>query len=107
MGIVRGTGAWAAPVTGVRPAMTHPVCPRGSVMMMPLTSDKPGDHWPESIELTLSDGRTIVGQVAWIDRVEAQFERHWTDDPRGIRIRTVLRDDSNLVANIGVGLGPY
>lgn len=107
MAIVHGTAACAAPVTGVRPAMMHPVCPRGSIMMMPLTSDKPGDHWPESIELTLSDGRTIVGQVAWIDRVESQFERHWTDDPRGIRIRTVLRDDSNLAANVGVGLGPY
>jgi hypothetical protein len=103
----QGAAVHAAPVTGVRPAMTQPVCPRGSVLMMPLTSDKPGDHWPQSIELTLSDGRTIVGYVAWIDRVESQFERHWTDDPRGIRIRTVLRDDNNLAVNLVGGLGPY
>src|SRR5262245_52204187 len=68
--------ASAAPAQGIQARVLQPVCPRGSVMMLPLGARSPGDHWPQTIELKLDDGQLIVGQVAWIYAVARPFERH-------------------------------
>src|SRR5688500_18107601 len=76
-----------AEVRGIRAKTDQPIAPRGSIMMLPLTSEQVGDNWPSSIPLELADGRKLLGEVAWIDSTEPSFERQWTSDPRQLGIR--------------------
>ena len=64
----------AAPVQGIQCKLLEPVCPRGGVMMLPLKAQVAGDHWPQTIELKLADGRGIAGQVAWIYESSRPFD---------------------------------
>lgn len=99
--------ATAAPVKGIRAAVEHPIAPRGGVLMLPLTAEQHGDRWPSEIELTLADGRTVVGRVAWIEPLPESPVRHWTDDPRGLRIRAVRPGDDSSAIDRNSTLGPY
>jgi len=95
------------PVKSVQPKVTQPIAPRGGVMMLPLTAERHGDHWPQTIELRTGSNRVITGQVAWIHLREDRGDRHWTDDPRMLLIRSVRpEDDSSQIAQDNV-LGPY
>ena len=56
-------------VSGIRVQMSNPIALRGGVMLVPLTAEAHGDHWPGTIRLTLEDGRNIDGTVRITDAV--------------------------------------
>src|SRR5687767_4448257 len=96
-----------ASISGIQSKAVQPICPRGSVLMLPLVADRPGDDWPSTLQISFGDDQTVVGQVAWVYEQSPQLERHWTDDPRGLGIRAVLpTDDSSQVVPSGI-TGPY
>lgn len=105
--VFAGTGgSYAESVSGIRSRVIQPICPRGGVLMLALTAERPGNGWPQTIDLKLGDYGQLTGQVAWIDQVPLPFDRHWTDDPRGLAIRAILpSDDSSKIQSTDV-LGP-
>jgi hypothetical protein len=107
MVFVLASHAVASPVKGIHARMTQPVCPRGGILMVPLTADSPGDHWPQTLGLRLASGVTISGSIAWIETSTPRSDRHWTDDPRGLSIRALLRDDDSTRLEQFTATGPY
>src|SRR5690349_2601049 len=87
--------ALADPVKNVRSRVEQPLAIRGGVLMLSLMADKPGDHWPDTLELTLADQSRLMAQVIWIDAAPPPMERQWTDDPRGLKIRAVRPTDDS------------
>lgn len=105
--IARSSGADSA--KGIQPALDNPLAPRGGVLMLPLTAERPGDDWPRTLEIRLADDRRLTAEVAWMESVPPSEQAvRWTQDPRRLRIRTVARtDDTSLVPDDGSGAGPY
>lgn len=101
--------ARAEPVSAIQSRVLQPICPRGSVLMLPLAAQQAGDRWPQSLDLTLASGEKITGPVAWVYPAPPSLQRNWTDDPRGFAIRAVLAsDDSSQIDSAAApGFGPY
>jgi len=78
----------AQAVRGIRAAEATPIVPRGSVMMLKLSAEKNGTGWPDTMTMSMRDGAQLTGIVAWVTTGEAPRVRQWTDDPRGLHIRS-------------------
>lgn len=76
-------------------------------MMLPLTAKSPGDRWPSSLDVTLSDGRDVRGTVGWIETAAAAASRRWTEDPRRLRIRAINPNDDSTTIVPGSSTGPF
>ncbi len=105
--LVAAAPSFGVTVDGIQSRNPQPIARRGGVLMLPLMAQRPGDHWPETIEIKLADDRTITGQVAWLEPAAVSLERHWTDDPRGLFIRPVKADDDSAALPAMSMLGPY
>ncbi|MCP3902944.1 MAG: hypothetical protein GY715_04845 [Planctomycetes bacterium] len=84
-----------APVRGIRALTPAPIAPRGGVLMLPLTAERPGRGWPATVPIELHDGTLIDGTVIWIHprAAEPGRARLWTDDPAALAVRAVAPDD--------------
>jgi hypothetical protein len=104
--IVLGWGppTGAEPVEAVRCRITEPIAVRGGVLMVPLEARRGGDGWPRTLELTPVGGDPIAGVVAWVHPATPSLSRRWTDDPRGLAVRTIEPADDTSVAGTG---SPY
>src|SRR6266850_7423178 len=91
----------ADPVKGIRSRNEQPLAIRGGVLLLPLVADKPGDHWPATVELTLADRTKIQGQIAWMTSAPPRADRRWTDDPRGLTIRAIQPEDDSTSVGSG------
>jgi hypothetical protein len=87
--------------------VTQPVAPRGGVLMLPLTAERHGNRWPETLDLKSQDGRTLTGLVAWIHPATIRHGRQWTDDPRWLLIRAIQPDDDSATFAGDPVMGPY
>lgn len=97
----------AGPVRGVRILGDTPMVLRGGVMLVPLMADQGGDRWPRTLDLTLSDGRRVPGQVLWIHTQPEYREVRWTEDPRRLAVRAVQpADDSSTLPPVSA-VGPF
>ncbi len=77
-------------------------------MMLPLTAERPGDQWPQTLKIRLADDREFTGVVAWISRDAQATAASWTADPRRLNIRAVDRsDDTSAALDVLAGEGPY
>jgi hypothetical protein len=105
--------AHAVSVRGIRSRVEQPLALRNGIMLLPLTAERAGDHWPSATELTLLSGPrsrvTLKGEIAWIEfqSTLAPLRRRWTDDPRNLRIRAIQPDDDSSSADPVAGTGPY
>ncbi|MCI0365298.1 MAG: hypothetical protein L0219_15625 [Phycisphaerales bacterium] len=99
--------ASAEPVRGIHSRIGQPIAPRGSVLLLPLTAKRPGDHWPPTLNLELESGQNLTGTVAWIEPASPTFLRNWTDDPRDLAVRAVFPDDDSSTSDPAGPLGPY
>ncbi len=100
--------AQADSVKGVGPAVSNPIGPRGSVMMVPLVAERPGGDWPRTLDVRMADGTRLRADVAWVHPAPPRAVRRWTDDPRRLAIRAIERcDDTSRLVAFGAGLGPY
>lgn len=59
-------------------ATRQPVAVRGGVMLLPLVRCAADAPWPESMALSLGDGRTLRGTAAVVRRRPASPRAHWT-----------------------------
>src|SRR5436190_11353486 len=94
-------------VKNVRSRIEQPLAIHGGVLLLPLVADKPGNNWPQSIELTLPDHQVIEAQVAWIAESSPRVIRRWTDDSRNLTIRAVQPEDDTSTIDTTGGIGPY
>ncbi len=88
VGVVVTSRAAEGDVRRIRPRIAEPIAIRGGVLMVPLAAGRPGDHWPRTMTLTFSGGRRVEGLVAWVETV-ASGPDGWTDDPRGLAVRSI------------------
>lgn len=58
----------AIPVDSIHAKTATPIVACGGVLMVPLIAETLGDNWPETIEVTLEDGKKVTGHIGWIDR---------------------------------------
>lgn len=86
----------------VKCAVRRPIAPRGGVILLPLSADKPGPEWPETLVLSLADGRTVNGVVAWIHRRPVSGQtRPWNAEPRQLAIRPIEPADDTSIPGTG------
>ncbi len=88
-------------VRGVQAAVTEPIAPRGGVLMVPLGARQDGRHWPQTIQLSLAEGRPIDGLVAWVHAAPPANPPRWTDDPRRLAVRRIEPGDDTSMAGTG------
>ena len=93
--ILTGQAVWGDSVEGVGSRLRRPVAVRGGVLLLPLGAEKPGRNWPQTLTLQFENGEKIKGQVVWIERASPRRVRHWTDDPRNLRVRLIQREDDS------------
>lgn len=105
--ILLNSVAVADAVKNIRSQIDRPIAIRGGILMLPLIADKPGNRWPATLELTLSDRSTIAAQVIWIEPAPPPMARQWTDDPRGLAVRAVREEDHSAMIDVFAGMGPY
>lgn len=105
--LAAGAVVRADSVKGVVSRESQPVAVSGGVLMLPLTAERPGDDWPDEIQLAFADGSKTRGIVAWIDAAPPRTLRHWTDDPRGLFVRAVGKEDDSRHADPATGIGPW
>lgn len=101
------TDAYADNVRGIFSRNVNPMAIRESVLLLPLGASTPGDHWPSTLTLTLSDKTPIQGQVIWIQADESFTSREWTDNPRRLLIREVFSSDNSTGLDVSSPEGPY
>jgi len=97
----------AETVKNIRSMVDRPVLVRGGTIMLPLAAERPGVEWPESLEIKYGKTGSITGTIAWLEPAVPSIERHWTDDPRLIRVRAVLPTDDSSVVPPSSGFGPF
>lgn len=106
LGLLSGQ-ALAGRVYGIRTPMLEPIAINGGVLMLPLHADTPGDHWPATYSLRLSNGRHLDGRVVWIDTDNRFAPTRWTDDPRGLAVRPICPTDDSAGLDANSSLGPF
>lgn len=101
-----GAPSVGAPVDGVYSLSSEPIAPIGGVLLLPLGARRPGDQWPSTIPLALSDGRAIEGTVIWIAprSRDPLAPRRWTDEAATYEVRPVLPEDDSAQPSSGA---PY
>lgn len=74
----------ADPLAALPPEQTfattqvQPIALRGGVMLLPLVRRDPSQRWPETMQLTLGDGRTLRGATAVVRPRARPAVTHWT-----------------------------
>jgi hypothetical protein len=103
--VAQSTPPASPPVSGIRTVAVTPIAPRGGVMMLPLAARRAGHGWPRTLRLTLEDGSTLSGAVAWLHRRDPEeLHRTWTADPSGLAVRLARSDDDSSDPTTGA---PY
>jgi hypothetical protein len=93
------------PVRGIRSEATSPNAVRGGVLMGPLGAGRPGDRWPQTLQVTFADGTRETGRIAWLEPGSLPAWSRWTVDPRGLRARWIEpTDDTSGTEATGI---PY
>jgi hypothetical protein len=87
--------AAADPVRGVRPAGGRVLAIPGGVLMLPLAAERPGDSWPQQIEVRYSGGEAVEGAVVWLSAAAPPPGRHWTRDMSGLAVRPIDPSDDS------------
>src|SRR5262245_11732706 len=79
--VALANAAFGETAKNVRSRTDRPLAIRGGVLMLPLTADRAGDHWPATLSISLADRQKIDGQVAWITAAPLNDTktRRWTD----------------------------
>jgi hypothetical protein len=104
------TKAHAEPAKGITTPAPHAIAPRGGVLLLPLQAQRPGDQWPDTIDVHLDNGGVLRGKVAWFMRPEADPailydpQRTWTGNPDRLVVRPVQPTDDTSVVGSGT---PY
>jgi hypothetical protein len=93
------------PVRGIRSEATSPNAVRGGVLVVPLSAGRPGDRWPQTLQVTFADGTRETGRIAWLEPGPLPAWSRWTVDPRGLRARWIEpTDDTSGTEPTGI---PY